>query len=70
MKSFFLYSTRVKKIIERAHERHRDYMQKYLVDDPKSFWYYIRSKRGSRNPQEILKEEIVLTGEQCRQRIS
>lgn len=57
---FSLCRARVKNMIDQDQNSHKDSVQKH-VEGPKSFWNDIRSKSGSRNPQSILKEGVILT---------
>ncbi|XP_048482483.1 uncharacterized protein LOC119694252 [Plutella xylostella] len=52
-------------MIESAYNEYRHRVEKHLTEDPKAFWNYVKSKRGSRNRTKIVKDGIVLAEEQC-----
>ena len=56
---------KVKSIIVSARQQYENRVQCHLVEDPKAFWNYVKSKRGSRNPTKILKDGQILEGQQC-----
>ncbi|CAG9128665.1 unnamed protein product [Plutella xylostella] len=56
---------KVKEMIESAYNEYRHRVEKHLTEDPKAFWNYVKSKRGSRNRTKIVKDGIVLAEEQC-----
>lgn len=56
---------RVKSSIQIAEEQYCHRVQSNLLENPKSFWNYAKSKRGSRTTTKILKNGEALTGEEC-----
>lgn len=46
---YFQCRARVKSMIKFAHEEYQTRIQNHLMEDPKAFWNYIKSKRGSCN---------------------
>lgn len=44
---------RVKRMIEEAHTQYRKRVEHRLIEDPKSFWNFVRAKRGTVNRKQI-----------------
>lgn len=63
--AFALCRSKVKRLIKLAQEQYSNRVQNQLQKDPKSFWNYVKSRRGSRNTQKILKDGAVLSDKQC-----
>ncbi|CAH2109000.1 unnamed protein product [Euphydryas editha] len=63
--AFALCRSKVKRLIKIAQEQHGNRVQNQLQKDPRSFWNHVKSRRGSRNLQKILKDGAVLSDEQC-----
>ncbi|KAJ8723659.1 hypothetical protein PYW07_007639 [Mythimna separata] len=57
--------TKVKKSISCAREQYAHRVQSQMLEDPKSFWNYAKSRQGSRSPRKILKNDEEMTDEQC-----
>lgn len=56
--------TNIKNMLVVAQEQYRNRVQVKMLSDPKSFWNYVKSKRGRRSPQAILKDGVALSGQQ------
>ncbi|PZC84048.1 hypothetical protein B5X24_HaOG206394 [Helicoverpa armigera] len=59
--AFSLCRARVKTETKLAHDRYRDRVQNHLAKDPKAFWNYVRSKKGTSNKYKLVKDGLVLT---------
>ncbi|KOB78985.1 Uncharacterized protein OBRU01_01369 [Operophtera brumata] len=58
---------RVKEMIIAEHKRHLERVQSRLVEDPKTFWEYVREKRGAVNRKKITKDGNTLPESECAQ---
>lgn len=56
---------RVKAMIAQAHTLHLKKVENNLAKDPKSFWSYVRSKKGTVNSKKITKNEKILSVSDC-----
>ncbi|CAG4986264.1 unnamed protein product [Colias eurytheme] len=67
-REFSLYRKIVKNGIDDAYKAHVNKIQNQFSKDPKQFWQYIKSRRGSSNRANvIMKEGIPLTDKECAQ---
>ncbi|CAG9135522.1 unnamed protein product [Plutella xylostella] len=55
----------VKSLIDSAQAQYLGRIENHLIEDPKSFWNYVKSKRGSRSTQNIQKNGVTLTENEC-----
>lgn len=62
---FSYYRAEVKKHIKLAYQHYINYVQHNLIEDPKSFWKFIKSKKNNCSAQNIIKDGKVLTTEEC-----
>lgn len=56
---------RVKAATASAHDLYRDRVQSHLASDPKSFWSYIKSRKGNTGKQMLVKDGITLSQQDC-----
>lgn len=55
----------IKILIQEAQEQHQDRVQRHLMRNPKAFWDYIRTTKGTVNRKTITKDGIVLSNPEC-----
>ncbi|KAG6446679.1 hypothetical protein O3G_MSEX004560 [Manduca sexta] len=62
---FAYYRTRVKEMIAVEYKRHLDIIQRNITNDPKAFWQYVKSKKGTVNRKKITRDGYILTDSEC-----
>lgn len=63
--SFAKCRARLKTMIRKAHKDHQDRVQNHLIEDPKSFWKYLKSLNKNSSGSKIYKDGVEVEGHQC-----
>jgi hypothetical protein len=63
--AFTASRSKVKAMITEAHNHYQERMQSQLTRDPKSFWNFVKSKRGARNHRAVTKNGKSLAESEC-----